>query len=1555
VTRALRRTAVLLAAVLAASCVAPATVAAASPPASRLAETSAGAPHSSNRSVVAPGQVKKTLRGIYRTITADMANNPEAVSPYFPPDISQTHDVLRHVLEINGRWIDLHLPRGHHLRAGQSVELSGYGDNTQLNVQDIKVLPGATAHVDTTDVTKTLVILAEWNGKNGDTTTKAKAADVIFTQGNAWWKEVSYGLTSLSGTVVDWVHISGPSGGACYSNGWDIMNQAKAAASARIGSLSSYERTIVYFPYCYAASGAAGWAYVPGTDVWINGYMDKRVTIHEQGHNYGLWHAHSLSCSTLTSSCPAIEYGDDYSAMGSASYTGHFDGAEKSKLLWLPGKRRDVSADSSFTLAPFETASSGYKTAKVALTSSVTYWIEYRTPVGQDKGFPTGGLGLLIHVTGSKYGISDGGSNLVDVAPGSSSSYSEGADVSLKKGGSWTSPYDATRVKITFVGANTTGAQVKVDYGAPLPKVPNAPGSVVAKRGDTTALVNWAAPADNGSALLGYWLYYRKSGTTTTPSKINITSPTAVAGTVTGLTNSVTYDIWVTARNGVGEGPRSAIVQATPVLQPPNATLLAPTTGATINGDTVQISANATPNVESKKAISYVYFNVDGQYQGQDSTSPYAMTWDGSYESDGTHTVQAFAVDTNNRIGKTALVSFQLHKPVPSAVITSADPKPDPNANIRDVVVNITSPGAPISYVNVTTDDGQFVGYVDSPVSGTVHLDWDTRWVANGTYQLTATVGNTLDRTARSAPFQVVINHPTPTATITGPSAGSTQYGNFTVTVDAAKGGVSSADLSQVELIADTNNWVGADYDGSDGWSVEVQAWQLAAGDHIFTARVTDQEGYSGLSSGVAITVAKPTPTVTIISPDGTTPLYGTQAGAFVDVITEPKQSVNAGTPIQSVELLVDGTTLAWSQPVDFDHPEGQWKGQLPLSGMTSGSHVLTARVTDEGQYTGVSAPLPISVIVPSPTVQLAPLSCAHSPCDVAFDVSAIATKNDTSQADIQYVQFLVDGTAAVNDFDGSDGYTGSIEPVNYDSRQHVITAKAYDAFGYVGISDPQTITFLTPGPTAAITSPASGASVQIDITPLQISATVTAAPDGHAITQMEVDLDGAGADYKYPADIHDGNKVDFMPSYVAPGTHSVVVKVMDDLGRTRSSDPITITALMKPQQPTVYASPGDGVITLTVYAPYDSGGSAVDKYVIKRYTGEDTSNLAETRELTAPEYVGASQFNYDFTGMPSTPETFEVIAHTASGLSSDPSYPTTTQAFDQTAPTSVSGLNASGTLTGINLSWTGSTSTDVSAQDLYVEEGPTAYLYATPSTLAASVRTAVKTVAAGRDYTASVVARDAAGNLSNATSVTVLGTNLAISRSVATVTYGGASVLSAKLTKVTGGAAITNTPITFQWRKKGTSAWANFTAVKTGTTAPYVGIARLTVKPGYNTEYRAIYNGGTKLLGRYSGVTNVLVKTKITSSLSATSIRYGSYVYFRATVAPNHKYQYVYVQRLTSGVWRTVATVKLSAYSTINYRYKPPAKGTLYYRIYKGADSDHVAATGSTLTIKVS
>src|SRR5215469_2091929 len=96
---------------------------------------------------------------------------------------------------------------------------------------------------------------------------------------------------------------------------------------------------------------------------------------------------------------------------------------------------------------------------------------------------------------------------------------------------------------------------------------PEAPTGLTATPGNSQVTLTWTAPAsDGGSPVSGYNVF---EGTTADLSgSAPLTTVTDTAVTVAGLTNGTTYFFWVTAVNGIGEGPPSNEVQAVPVTVP---------------------------------------------------------------------------------------------------------------------------------------------------------------------------------------------------------------------------------------------------------------------------------------------------------------------------------------------------------------------------------------------------------------------------------------------------------------------------------------------------------------------------------------------------------------------------------------------------------------------------------------------------------------------------------------------------------------------------------------------------------------------------------------------------------------------------------------------------------------------------------------------------------------------------------------------------------------------------------------------------------------------------
>ena len=112
------------------------------------------------------------------------------------------------------------------------------------------------------------------------------------------------------------------------------------------------------------------------------------------------------------------------------------------------------------------------------------------------------------------------------------------------------------------------------DSGTPVPDdaLPGAPTITSIVPGDAKLVVNWDAPADKGyyngseGMISEYTVYWGISSGVTTGSttKQTVQAP-ATSYEITGLTNSTTYYVIVTATTGAGTSPASTAVSGTPV------------------------------------------------------------------------------------------------------------------------------------------------------------------------------------------------------------------------------------------------------------------------------------------------------------------------------------------------------------------------------------------------------------------------------------------------------------------------------------------------------------------------------------------------------------------------------------------------------------------------------------------------------------------------------------------------------------------------------------------------------------------------------------------------------------------------------------------------------------------------------------------------------------------------------------------------------------------------------------------------------------------------------
>jgi hypothetical protein len=230
-----------------------------------------------------------------------------------------------------------------------------------------------------------LVALVSWGPR------PLARADVqtIFGQVDAFYRSMSYGKVSLTGSVTPWLDAFDMPV-AC--NLPQVRADGLTALAAAGYDASKYDRIVFVQP-----EQNCPWSGVTqAATVYLNGVVTTYLLAHELGHSFGLGHANLTDCKRH--GCGALEYGDPYDTMGVG--TGDFNAKAKYDLGWLTNVTRPIKKG-TYALAPIERASR-LPQAFVVTTANDQYWIEYRSrPALNNDGQQTAGAGVIIRVSPS--------------------------------------------------------------------------------------------------------------------------------------------------------------------------------------------------------------------------------------------------------------------------------------------------------------------------------------------------------------------------------------------------------------------------------------------------------------------------------------------------------------------------------------------------------------------------------------------------------------------------------------------------------------------------------------------------------------------------------------------------------------------------------------------------------------------------------------------------------------------------------------------------------------------------------------------------------------------------------------------------------------------------------------------------------------------------------------------------------------------------------------------------------------------------------------------------
>jgi hypothetical protein len=330
-----------------------------------------------------------------------------------------------------------------------------------------------------TKVNKVLVILMKFSNTGADPFPVSTAQSVMTTDATSvanYYNEVSYGQQQLAVTITPWLTTTMAAPSTCD---WSGAGTAANAAATAAGYTATYDFRVYVFPKI-SACGWSGLGYIGFPRyAYINGSgaMNTLVVAHEMGHNFGLLHAASLDCGTLSiapSGCTSSEYGDPFDVMGNQRAM-HFNAAQKNILGWFAASavKTHSTGSATYTLSPIETAGGSTYAVKIPALAKRTYWLEYRQAVGMDAGlssFATNGVQVRVAAPFEQLcGSCADDTEFLDMTP-ATSAFTDGA---LTVGNTFR---DETGLSINVVSATPSAVTVNVGWGVEVP-APDVDGS----------------------------------------------------------------------------------------------------------------------------------------------------------------------------------------------------------------------------------------------------------------------------------------------------------------------------------------------------------------------------------------------------------------------------------------------------------------------------------------------------------------------------------------------------------------------------------------------------------------------------------------------------------------------------------------------------------------------------------------------------------------------------------------------------------------------------------------------------------------------------------------------------------------------------------------------------------------------------------------------------------------------------------------------------------------------------------------------------------------------
>jgi hypothetical protein len=470
---------------------------------------------------------------------------------------------------------------------------------------------------------------------------------------NAFYREQSYeraelvGRDRADGDVYGWYTISAPRN-SCDVDLWTA--RADEAAAAAGADLSGYDHLMYFFPY-QSSCGWAGLGELPGKYSWMNGYLAVSVVGHELGHNLGLHHASSWSCSSegrpvaVGNDCDLDEYGDPFDVMGDGRY--HTHTWHLQKLRYLDTERiQTVTRSGTYTVRTAVSPSAETQLLRIprlrssGLPVGDYYHLELRAPGGLFDDFaPTDPAVRGVTIRLNKEPDVIARSKLVDATPGSGQGFS---DAPLPVGATFSDGVIGVRTTAVSDGRAT------VEVSIPDTAAPSVPTNLRGEFTDGAVRLLWE-PSSDDVGIAGYLVY--RDGV-----EVATTSTAAYDDTAVQPGSSYSYE--VAAFDAAGNrSPRTAAhVVSVPPLPPPSEPADVAKPGVRIvqprSGRAVGRTATVLAVASDDRGVGHMELLIDGRRRQAVPGSTLRFRWKVPRSRRSRHVITVRAFDRSGKAGR---------------------------------------------------------------------------------------------------------------------------------------------------------------------------------------------------------------------------------------------------------------------------------------------------------------------------------------------------------------------------------------------------------------------------------------------------------------------------------------------------------------------------------------------------------------------------------------------------------------------------------------------------------------------------------------------------------------------------------------------------------------------------------------------------------------------------------------------------------------------------------------------------------------------------------------